>query len=314
LYVPQADILDHNNKAGLPVVIKAPLQLSAFIDPVFKFMRGLFPKASDTDNKTNLTSLIRTVDSESQDGATSTENTPLHQTKSRDTVPLPDVTQDLFNEDLSFNSGHVDIKSPCPTLTTKDRVALIGVKAVCMNQSYGNRTNKSLDAPFNTLTTNPKGDVLSVKKIGFMVNSQYGGSTKSIEDPAATIIARQDKAPLGLAIMEIAPDSVETILTYNADLTLPAIEVLENKIIYRIFYLDDIWMQKIKKYMKQHHLIDISTRPLMITEMLQIQGFPKNYKLIGTQTEQKKYIGNSVEVCVGVALFKSIIHAINSNS
>ena len=31
-----------------------------------------------------------------------------------------------------------------------------------------------------------------------------------------------------------------------------------------------------------------------IPEMLRIQGFPDGYKLVGTQTEQKKYIGNSV--------------------
>jgi hypothetical protein len=122
LYVPQADILDLINKAGLPVEIKASLQLSAFIDPVFKFMRGLFPKASDTDNKTNLTSSIGTVGSESQDGATSTENTPLHQTKSRDTVPLPDVTQDLFNEDLSFNSGHGNIQRSLAKRTKVKRI------------------------------------------------------------------------------------------------------------------------------------------------------------------------------------------------
>jgi hypothetical protein len=85
-------------------------------------MRGLFPKASDMDNKTNLTSLTRTVDSESQDGATSTENTPLHQTKSRDTVPLPDVTQDLFNEDLSFNSCHGDIQRSLAKRTKVKRI------------------------------------------------------------------------------------------------------------------------------------------------------------------------------------------------
>ncbi len=122
LYVSQADILDLNKKAGLPVVIKAPFQLSAVIDSVFKFMRGLFPKASDTDNKTILTSVIRTVDSESQDGATSTENTPLHQTKSLDTAPLPDVTQDLFNEDLSFNSGHGDIQRSLAEHTKVERI------------------------------------------------------------------------------------------------------------------------------------------------------------------------------------------------
>lgn len=31
-------------------------------------------------------------------------------------------------------------------------------------------------------------------------------------------------------------------------------------------------------------------------------GFPKTYKLIGTQAEQKKYIGNAVEVNMSRAL------------
>jgi DNA (cytosine-5)-methyltransferase 1 len=41
---------------------------------------------------------------------------------------------------------------------------------------------------------------------------------------------------------------------------------------------------------------------LNIPELKQIQGFPRDYKLIGTQTEQKKYIGNAVEVNMAKAL------------
>jgi DNA (cytosine-5)-methyltransferase 1 len=35
-------------------------------------------------------------------------------------------------------------------------------------------------------------------------------------------------------------------------------------------------------------------------------GFPKKYKLIGTQTEQKKYIGNAVEVNMAKAMCAAI--------
>ena len=35
---------------------------------------------------------------------------------------------------------------------------------------------------------------------------------------------------------------------------------------------------------------------LKIQELKEIMGFPEDYKLIGTQAEQKKYIGNAVEV------------------
>lgn len=46
--------------------------------------------------------------------------------------------------------------------------------------------------------------------------------------------------------------------------------------------------------MKKHHIKDIKMRMLKVPELLQIQGFPPNYILKGPQSEQKKFIGNSV--------------------
>ena len=68
-----------------------------------------------------------------------------------------------------------------------------------------------------------------------------------------------------------------------------------------------------EEYMYENNLLDVCTRTLTVTEMLQIQGFPKDYVLVGTQTQAKKYIGNSVEVNVGIALFKAIDAAIQEN-
>jgi site-specific DNA-cytosine methylase len=65
-------------------------------------------------------------------------------------------------------------------------------------------------------------------------------------------------------------------------------------------------MKEIKKYCIKHNITDILVRPLTVSEMLKIQGFPDWYRLTGTMTAQKKHIGNSVEVKVGVALFQAI--------
>ena len=66
--------------------------------------------------------------------------------------------------------------------------------------------------------------------------------------------------------------------------------------------------------MEQYGIVDIKMRMLTIPELLQIQGFPKDYKLIGTQTEQKKYIGNAVEVNTAKAIVKSNYNAIKKNA
>lgn len=69
-------------------------------------------------------------------------------------------------------------------------------------------------------------------------------------------------------------------------------------------------MRKIIEFMKLYNIVDIKMRMLRIDELKRIMGFPDNYILIGTQQEQKKYIGNAVEVnmsrCLCEALYTSL--------
>ena len=44
------------------------------------------------------------------------------------------------------------------------------------------------------------------------------------------------------------------------------------------------------------NIIDIKMRMLKVSELKAIMGFPTDYTLVGTQGEQKKFIGNAVEV------------------
>jgi DNA (cytosine-5)-methyltransferase 1 len=64
-------------------------------------------------------------------------------------------------------------------------------------------------------------------------------------------------------------------------------------------------MIKIKVFMCHYGIVDIKMRMLFVSELLKIQGFPEGYELAGNQTEQKKFIGNSVEVNTARALFSA---------
>ena len=175
------------------------------------------------------------------------------------------------------NYGLHSIESPAPTLTTKDRIAKVDVNFI--DQQYGTGSPASIDKPIGTITTIPKFNLVKAQQ--YIFNPAWGGNNGSLENPCCTIVARQDKAPLYLI---------------STELGLMAIPVYEN---------DSEIMILIKRFMVLHGIVDIKMRMLNIPELKQIQGFPIDYKLIGNQTEQKKFIGNAVEVNQAKAIVES---------
>lgn len=166
------------------------------------------------------------------------------------------------------NGGIHSINNPSPTITTKDRVAKVDVNF--LDQQYTGSEPIGIDQPCNTLTTVPKFSIIKTKN--FILNPSWGGNNGSVDNPCCTVVARQDKAPLYI------------VSTSLGDLQIP------------IYDDDSETMILIKEFMACYGIYDIKMRMLNIPELKQIQGFPKEYKLIGNQTEQKKFIGNAVEV------------------
>ena len=73
-----------------------------------------------------------------------------------------------------------------------------------------------------------------------------------------------------------------------------------------IFENDSPMTRKIKEFMAMYGIIDIKMRMLNIQELKRIMGFPEDYTLIGTQAEQKKFIGNAVEVNMSRVLCEAL--------
>ena len=120
------------------------------------------------------------------------------------------------------------------------------------------------------------------------MNPQYKSNGGSIDDPCFTLIARMDKMPPYL------------VSTQKGDIHIV------------IYDSDTPSMRKIKIFMATYGIVDIKMRMLNIGELKRIMGFGTDYTLVGTQTEQKKYIGNAVEVNMSkalcVALYKELNH------
>lgn len=156
-------------------------------------------------------------------------------------------------------TSHVD--DPCPTVTAMDGKALIQPQPFIMPTAYQNQP-KSVEEPAPTLTAS--------RRHHYLINPSWGGNPGSIEEPCCVIIARQDKAPLYFVQVEQGP---------------VAIAIYDN---------DSAISVKIKQFMAAYGLVDIKMRMLRVPELLKIQGFPEDYKMVGNQSDQKKFIGNSV--------------------
>jgi len=207
------------------------------------------------------------------------------------------------------NGFNTSVDAPAPTLTCKDRLGL--VTSNFLEMQYGNGTPASTDEPAPAVTTNPKHNLVTSKFLTeyyggsehnhslnvpcttittkvrhYLVNPQFANKGGSIDKPCFTLIARMDKMPPylvstkeGLAIEVYETDTPATI--------------------------------QIKEFMALYGIADIRMRMLRIPELKRIMGFPEDYTLIGTQAEQKKFIGNAVEVNMARVLCEALCKKLN---
>lgn len=164
-----------------------------------------------------------------------------------------------------------------------------------LDNQYGFGKPSSIETAANTVTTNPKMNLVSVKPSGegggrrlhYLVNPQFGSEGASVDRPCFTLIARMDKKPPYMVTAEAG--SAAAASRDDSPMTV-----------------------KIKEFMALYGIGDICMRELKIPELKKIMGFPEDYVLVGTKTEQKKYIGNAVETHMACALCRTISREVNS--
>jgi DNA (cytosine-5)-methyltransferase 1 len=189
------------------------------------------------------------------------------------------VTSRFFANEYSGGGQLSDINSPSPAVTTVPKMKLVSVDKWIMNTHFNN-VGSSLDEPSPVITAN--------HKYHYLMNPQFASKGGSIDSPCFTLIARMDKMPPYLITTE------------------------QGEVAVVIYESDSQVMRKIKEFMAIYGIVDIKMRMLNVSELKRIMGFGSDYTLIGTQTEQKKYIGNAVEVNMARVLCEALAKELNT--
>lgn len=185
--------------------------------------------------------------------------------------PAPTETQkdrNAFVSVVPLNDCSIDVNEPMPDVPL-DKVSVVTERFMASEYSGGGQIS-SLETVNPSVLCNPKQKLVSANQ--FLMNPQYQSEGGSIDNPCFTLIARMDKMPPYI----ITTDQGELGIVINET--------------------DSRMTVEIKKFMALYGIVDIKMRMLNIQELKRIQGFPDDYILIGTQAEQKKYLGNAVEV------------------
>ena len=219
-------------------------------------------------------------------------------------LPAPTVTtkdrmaliESRFMCSYNFKDTGKDINQPCPTLLTKDRLSL--VSPFFMNQYSGGGQVSDINSPCPAVTTTPKQNLVTCQP--WIMNTAFSNVGSSIEEPSQTITANRKWHYLMNPQFNSAGGSVDSpcfTLIARMDKMPPYLVATESgQVAIEIYNNDSPMTVKIKEFMALYGIVDIKMRMLRIPELKRIMGFPEDYVLVGTQADQKKFIGNAVEV------------------
>ena len=184
--------------------------------------------------------------------------------------------------DMQHGSGkqNESVNKPCGAILPVVKKNLVTVERF-IDQQFGASEPISVDDACNTLTANPKFNLVSA----FLMNRQYNNVGGDIEKPCFTLIANMNKRPGYL------------------------IQVETGELAIKVEEADTEDMKKIKMFMAAYGIIAIYMRMLRIPELKRITGFDEDYILEGTQADQKKYIGNAVPSVLPKSIFEALYRA-----
>ena len=225
------------------------------------------------------------LDNQYGTGVPSSAEEPAH---TIGTVPKVKPVRIHFIDNQYGKSRCSSVDEPSGTVTTNPKQCLVeAVRQPWLMDTAFSNIGSSVDAPARVVTAN--------RKWQYLVNPQFSCPGNSVDSPCPTVIARQDKLPLQVASVTTEGNAPSFIRRQG------------DALVYLFYDTDSEIMKEIKRFMFTYGIMDISMRMLKIDELKLIQGFPKDYVLVGTQEEQKKYLGNAVVTIMAKVWCEAIV-------
>jgi len=193
-----------------------------------------------------------------------------------------------INKQWTGKDNHQSIDQPAPVIASVNGHSIVTADQWLDKQFSGSENHQSVDVPAGSLTTNPKFVVMTAA--GWVMPTNYSNNSSSLDKPIGTVTANRKWHYL------ISP------LVMISDAGQVAIKIDDD---------DSPTMIKIKKFMAEHGIVDIKMRMLNIPELKRITGLPEDYKLLGSKSDQKKFIGNAVTPVIPQKMIECLFEANN---
>lgn len=297
---------DHNSSVDVPAATLTTKDRLAFVSAYYgnghnHSIEGPAPTVTTKDRFALVDSRFMCSYNFKDAGKDINQPCPTILTKDRLSLVSP-----FFMNQYSGGGQVSDVNNPCPAVTTTPKQNLITPRFI--DQQYGQSKPTSPERPLGCITANPKYNLVSCKP--WIMNTAFSNVGSSINDPAQTITANRKWHYLMNPQFNSAGGSVDNpcfTLIARMDKMPPYLVATETGgVAIEIYDTDSPMTRKIKEFMALYGIVDIKMRMLRIPELKRIMGFPEDYVLVGTQADQKKFIGNAVEVTMARVLCEAL--------
>ena len=243
--------------------------------------------------------------------------------------------------DKRYGSGqhnHQGLDAPGGALMTNEKHVLAQVEpvdGVFLDQQYGQSGPASVEDPAGSLTGIPKLNVAQTEP--WIVKTDFNRVGTPLSEPSGTLTASRHYPYLAEAVAGAEGERTEgewlldnkfdntgrplsecgpTLLTgdhqYLAQTEAAPVAVEPKN--WQFQEGDSETMRLIRLFLRAYNLSDVLLRMLMVKELLAIQGFPAEYQLKGSQSDMKKFIGNSVPPKMSQRITEALYEALQENN
>jgi DNA (cytosine-5)-methyltransferase 1 len=188
---------------------------------------------------------------------------------------FPCTVQFIDKQYNGDNANYQSIEAPAGTISINNKLALSTVHFVEQQPSTGQADKSVFLSNFQydnegAGIDDPSRTLLAGRKHYYIISAQFNNLGASVDNPAQTLIARMDKKPPYLVVTEFGQLAIE------------------------VYDYDPPHYRELKQFMAANGIISIKMRMLNKRELKLIQTLPEDYHLKGSDTDQKKQIGNAV--------------------